>query len=262
MSIATKHNMTSKRLLHTPLALVLAGLLSASPLVLAESGPKVVDKDVRTSQVLHAPTFNEVDVDASGELNAEELASYFQPQLDKNGWSDEQVITRYDANNSGGLNPPEYEQLLGSLLEQHIAKMKNSAQQRQMQTETQMQTGAANRTSADPYLAERTAKRKAKEQTDSTVNISEAKQVAPEQLGGLAVVNRNGDEIGEIDKVLTKNGQVTDVVVSVGGILGIGDKEILVDAESLQVIDNKVVWNTPMDKKAVDNLPEYQEGSS
>ncbi|WP_049723743.1 PRC-barrel domain-containing protein [Gilvimarinus polysaccharolyticus] len=262
MSIKIKRNMVSNFLPHTPLALVLAGLLSASPLVLAESGAKLADKDQRASQVLHAPTFNEVDVDASGELHAEELGSYFQQQLDKNGWTDEQVVSRYDANNSGGLNPPEYEQLLGSLLDQYIAQMKSSAQQRQMQSETQVRAGAENHTSADPYLAERTTKRKAKAQADSTVSISEATQVAPEQLGGLEVVNRNGDEIGEIDKVLTKNGRVTEVVVSVGGILGVGDKEVLIGAESLQLVGNKVVWNTPMGKDAIDNLPEYQEGRS
>lgn len=264
MSIQTKRNDTSNFLARTPLALVLAGLLSASPLVLAQNGPKVVDEDARTSQVLQAPTFDQVDADGSGELSAEELASYYQQQLDKNGWTDEQVVTRYDANSSGGLNPPEYEQLLSTLLDQHIAQMKSSAQQREMQTETQMQADATSRTGTDPYLAERTAQRDAKAQSDlkttAATTLREAKQIAPEQLDGLDVVNRNGENIGEIDKVITKNGRVTQVVVSVGGVFGIGDKEILVDAESLQVSGNKVVWNTPMDKDAVDNLPEYKEG--
>jgi sporulation protein YlmC with PRC-barrel domain len=154
--------------------------------------------------------------------------------------------------------------LLSTLLDQHIAQMKNSAQQREMQTETQRQADAANRAGTDPYLAERTAKRKEQVQSGyqagNAVTISEAKQVAPEQLDGLDVVNRNGEDVGEIDKVISKDGRVTEVVVSVGGFMGIGDKEVLVDAKSLQVTGNKVVWNTPMDKEAIDNLPEYKEG--
>ena len=238
----------------TPLAVLLSCLLASAPQALAEDdGPTVVDEEVRTSQVLRAPTFDQVDADGSGELSAEELASYYQQQLDKNGWTDEQVVSRYDANASGGLNPPEYEQLLSTMLDQHIAEMKNSAQQRQMKTETQMQASASEmRTTSD------NAPRGF--QAGESVTISEAKQLQPDQLDGLDVVNRNGDDIGEVEKVITENGRVTEVVVSVGGLLGIGDKDVLVDADNLQVTGNKVVWNTPMDKEAIDNLPEYKEG--
>ncbi|WP_052480948.1 PRC-barrel domain-containing protein [Gilvimarinus agarilyticus] len=258
MKFSDKH--AFQGMTHTPLAVVLSCLLATAPQVLADDGPTVVDEEVRTSQVLRAPTFDQVDADGSGELSAEELASYYQQQLDKNGWTDEQVVSRYDANASGGLNPPEYEQLLSTMLDQHIADMKNSAQQRQMKTETEMQASAGEMRTTNDNSMQGSDDAPRGFQAGESVTISEAKQLQPDQLDGLDVVNRNGDDIGEVEKVITENGRVTEVVVSVGGLLGIGDKEVLVDADNLQVTGNKVVWNTPMDKDAIDNLPEYKEG--
>jgi sporulation protein YlmC with PRC-barrel domain len=258
MSEQLKHSTVNSSLTFKPLALVLAGLLSASSLSMAASGPQVVGDDARTGKVLQAPEFDKVDADDNGELSAQELRRHYQQQLDNNDWSGEQVISRYDTNNSGGLNPPEYQQLLSTMIDQRVAKIKNNAQQRAMQTDTQRQAQTASQARHNPYNPEQSTERSGEFQAAQGEPVSELKHQALDQLDGVEVVNRNGEDIGSVDKVISENGRITDLVVSIGGFMGLGDKEVLVEAEGLLFTGDKVVWNTPVNKDLLDNMPEYQ----
>jgi sporulation protein YlmC with PRC-barrel domain len=61
------------------------------------------------------------------------------------------------------------------------------------------------------------------------------------ELGGKAVVNRNGEEIGEVERVVRRNEDGRHfAVISVGGFLGIGDKQVLVPLEELRAEGGKL----------------------
>ena len=42
-----------------------------------------------------------------------------------------------------------------------------------------------------------------------------------------------------------------------GGFWDIGDKDVRVDADQLQISGNYIIWDTPLDEDQLDNLPEY-----
>ncbi len=61
-------------------------------------------------------------------------------------------------------------------------------------------------------------------------------------LRGKAVVNNAGDEIGEVDRIVRSNAD-DDIhaVVSVGGFLGIGDKEVTIPLEDIRIKDGQLL---------------------
>jgi sporulation protein YlmC with PRC-barrel domain len=62
-----------------------------------------------------------------------------------------------------------------------------------------------------------------------------------DDLDGLEVVDRAGDNIGEVNQiVLAPDRKSAHAVVSVGGILGIGAREIIVSLDELRPIDDKL----------------------
>lgn len=61
-------------------------------------------------------------------------------------------------------------------------------------------------------------------------------------ITGMAVVNRQGKRIGDVDKVVRRNEDSEPyAVISVGGFLGIGDKDIAVALDKLSLKDGKIV---------------------
>jgi hypothetical protein len=70
-------------------------------------------------------------------------------------------------------------------------------------------------------------------------------------MTGMAVVNRQGKRMGDVDKVVRRNedGQPY-AVISVGGFLGIGDKNIAVALDELRLKDEKVVLPDDLRTKA------------
>jgi sporulation protein YlmC with PRC-barrel domain len=88
-----------------------------------------------------------------------------------------------------------------------------------------------------------------------------------DQLTGMEVVTRQGKKIGDVNKVVRRNqdGQ-PEAVISVGGILDIGDKEIAVplDQLSLNKDDQVVLPDSIQSKRELKDRPEldsseYQE---
>jgi sporulation protein YlmC with PRC-barrel domain len=56
------------------------------------------------------------------------------------------------------------------------------------------------------------------------------------KLIGTKVVNANNETIGDINEVvLGKNGQVAAIIIGVGGFLGVGEREVAVSFDSLQM---------------------------
>jgi sporulation protein YlmC with PRC-barrel domain len=75
---------------------------------------------------------------------------------------------------------------------------------------------------------------------------------------GSQVVNSNGDEVGEIDD-LVMQGDSYFAVLSVGGFLGIGDKEVAVPLDELKLGEDKSYLMSPKTEEQLENLPEYRQ---
>ncbi|AGA89219.1 nicotinate-mononucleotide:5,6-dimethylbenzimidazole phosphoribosyltransferase CobT [Thioflavicoccus mobilis 8321] len=126
------------------------------------------------------------------------------------------------------------------------------------------------KTSADSAMATGTSSTDSEEQpaaaglTDSyedkiTDATSEGTRV--EQVTGMKVVNGSDEEIGEVSKVVRgkEDGELS-AVVSVGGFLGIGDKEVVVPLKDLTMKDDKLM--APDDastEEQLKSMPEYEE---
>ena len=85
-------------------------------------------------------------------------------------------------------------------------------------------------------------------------------QVRIAELEGADVMNRAGEEIGEIDTVLldpSTNAPV--VIVSVGGVLGIGDKEIAFPYDDFTITGEEVVLDTDLSEDQIEDMDEYNE---
>ena len=84
--------------------------------------------------------------------------------------------------------------------------------------------------------------------------------MASSALIGTKVRNANKELIGKIDDIyLDKDAKVTDVVISVGGFLGVGSKDVAVKWSDITMgqEDNSVVLTTSLTKEALMALPDY-----
>lgn len=65
--------------------------------------------------------------------------------------------------------------------------------------------------------------------------------MTPQQLRKMDVVDATGKEIGDVHSVVHGRGdQDIQVIVSSGGMLGIGDKKVAVSLDELQLVDDKL----------------------
>jgi hypothetical protein len=71
----------------------------------------------------------------------------------------------------------------------------------------------------------------------------------------------DAENIGNVsDLVFSKDGQITAVVIGVGGFLGIGEKSVAVDFKSLEftvAADNTERWVVPTTKDALTAAPDF-----
>jgi sporulation protein YlmC with PRC-barrel domain len=96
--------------------------------------------------------------------------------------------------------------------------------------------------------------------TETQVAAADA-AVTAEQLIGKTVVNANNETIGEIEDLVIDDQKVIQAVVSVGGFLGIGDKDVAVPTEQLQLSEDKAMLNSTLTKEDLEKMPAFQEGS-
>jgi sporulation protein YlmC with PRC-barrel domain len=71
---------------------------------------------------------------------------------------------------------------------------------------------------------------------EPAARVQKANEMRADRLIGSSVRNPQNENIGKVsDLVLDEKGATTDVVISVGGFLGIGDKHVAVPWSQLQV---------------------------
>ena len=80
-----------------------------------------------------------------------------------------------------------------------------------------------------------------------------------QKLLGRDVRNEQGDKIGEIKSIqLDQDGAVSAVIVSVGGFLGIGDREVALAWKDIAVANNGEKVSTALTKDQLQALPPYR----
>ncbi len=88
-------------------------------------------------------------------------------------------------------------------------------------------------------------------------------QAQAQELIGADVKNAENETIGEIESVhLDQSGMVSNVIVSIGGFLGLGSRDVALSWNDLQVADGGQSVTTTMTKEELKALPEYQYSDS
>jgi sporulation protein YlmC with PRC-barrel domain len=87
--------------------------------------------------------------------------------------------------------------------------------------------------------------------------------ISAETLIGARVYDSENNDIGEIgDVIVTDDGQVSTFIVDVGGFLGIGEKQVAVAVDNLEIMkdDNGSLWVfTPYDEDRFEEHAAYSE---
>jgi sporulation protein YlmC with PRC-barrel domain len=82
-------------------------------------------------------------------------------------------------------------------------------------------------------------------------------------LAGDTVRNAQGEDLGKIDEIMIDipSGQVAYAVVSVGGVLGIGDKLFAVPWSALTVDEDEKCFILNVDKRTLETAPGFDKNN-
>lgn len=87
-------------------------------------------------------------------------------------------------------------------------------------------------------------------------SMSSQAAMPPETAVGKSVVNANGEELGEISKIVGNQ-----VIVGVGGFLGIGSRDVALDWSKITPtgMGDDMKLQTTLTKEELEAMPEYKE---
>ncbi|MFN4276856.1 MAG: PRC-barrel domain-containing protein [Ferrovibrio sp.] len=86
-----------------------------------------------------------------------------------------------------------------------------------------------------------------------------ASAVPADELLGADVKNANNETIGEVESIyIDRNGKIQSVIVGVGGFLGLGQRDVEMNWNSLVVADGGETVRTTMTKDQLKSMPEYK----
>jgi len=87
-------------------------------------------------------------------------------------------------------------------------------------------------------------------------------QLGVEQMIGADVRNMKNSDLGEItDVVLATQGGASYVILSHGGILGLGEEEIAVPFDRFKVSDDRAVFYVDLTEEQIENAPSFEHGN-
>lgn len=133
-----------------------------------------------------------------------------------------------------------------------------SGQQQWQQQDEQRQT-QQQQESAMGQRERSTDQAEAPDAVVSIVAITEVPVVDLEQLIDQEVINYEGENIGDVEKIVTNpDGTINGLIIGSGGFLGMAETELFVPADELQVTTDHVVWQTPLDQDALEKASQYQ----
>jgi len=96
---------------------------------------------------------------------------------------------------------------------------------------------------------------------ENFVTVQPAGQWLASQFIGQSVTNNAGERVGDVNDLLfDKSGQVSTVVIGVGGFLGVGEKNVAIPFGSLSITadpNGKRVVNVPLSKDRLQAAPDF-----
>lgn len=93
---------------------------------------------------------------------------------------------------------------------------------------------------------------------DDDTTIRDAHGLTADDLDDMDVVNATGETIGEIDDVLVdSDNRIAAFSVEVGGFLGLGEKEVLLGADQLQLQGDRFL--TTLSSEQLERQPEWND---
>jgi|GEM_PF-2004997 sporulation protein YlmC with PRC-barrel domain len=79
-----------------------------------------------------------------------------------------------------------------------------------------------------------------------------------DQLEDMDIVNAAGDQIGEVEEVLADDkGNIVAITAEVGGILGIGDKELIIGLDQVELQGDRLM--TPLSSEQLEAMPRWDD---
>jgi hypothetical protein len=107
---------------------------------------------------------------------------------------------------------------------------------------------------------------KSKTRSDTIVPIpgTGTAEVKGARLIGADVVDSMNDKLGDVDEVLvTTDGRVNAVVVAMGGVLGMGERKVVLPFERLRFSSqgSDLVVKTDVSRETLNAMPEYRDPS-
>lgn len=79
-----------------------------------------------------------------------------------------------------------------------------------------------------------------------------------DEIEDMDVVGPGGEEIGEVEEVLVDaSNQPVALAVEAGGFLGIGEKDVVIELDQLQLENDRLA--TSLTKEQIETLPEWND---
>lgn len=95
----------------------------------------------------------------------------------------------------------------------------------------------------------------------STISVQQPDQLLASKVKGADVIGSDGKKIGDVSDILfDKDGKVDAFILSVGGFLGVGAKEVALAPASLQLTQDKETWvfKVSMTKDQLAQAPNFE----
>ncbi|MDQ2104656.1 PRC-barrel domain-containing protein [Azospirillum isscasi] len=98
----------------------------------------------------------------------------------------------------------------------------------------------------------------------SEQSLQTASRIEPQAMLGKSVVAYDGQKVGQVEDVLfNRNNRPSQLVVSTGGIMGIGGHNVALDIDNVRYSQQQdAIVATKLTKEQFANLPEFQYGGN
>ena len=121
----------------------------------------------------------------------------------------------------------------------------------QMAEQISEQAVAAAGSGQQPQVQQQQATQGEQQATGATIQASD--------VIGADVVNESGEEVGEIEDLVIDADKIEYAVVSVGGFLGVGDKDVAIPLDQLKLGVGESYLMSGETEAQLEQMPEYQE---
>lgn len=111
---------------------------------------------------------------------------------------------------------------------------------------------------AGPALAQQTAAPAGLVEVEDEAMVVEAYSLSVDELDDMDIYSAGGDKIGEVEDVLMDaEGKIVALTAEVGGFLGIGEKEVILQLDQVQRQGDRLTVN--MTEEQLEQLPEWDD---